>query len=162
MGTQVLNVSSTNSSSGGIRSYAHCTSSTTTTTNGGGSGSVTLVLINLGKENWPNAALKVDFAASAIVANDGGKSGAGTLPSTVAATRWLLTGPAGTNSSLVSLNGKLLALGNDRKLPPLAGSNETFTTVDGRLEIPRIPPESVQFIVLEGVGSLVGCKQGMA
>ena len=145
MGTQVLNVSSTNSSSGGIRSYAHCSSSGT---------GVTLVLINLDKHDWPSAALE-------LVTADGGGGPSDTLPSTVPASRWLLTGPEGTNSSLVSLNGKVLALdagGRKLQLPLLAGSQETFTTVGGRLVIPRVPPESVQFIVLEGLGSQAGCE----
>eukprot|EP01043_Picozoa_sp_COSAG02_P037875 COSAG02_NODE_2877_length_7842_cov_3.566060_1_plen_333_part_00 len=142
MGIDVLNVSSTNSSSGGIRSYAHCSKV-------GANNSVTLVLINLGKTDWPNATLEVAAADSGAAV--------GSLPKSVNATRWLLTGPQGTNSSLVSLNGKLLTLDSEHNLPRLPGSNEEFHSVGGRLTIPWIPAESVQFIILGGIGSELGC-----
>jgi|EP01043_Picozoa_sp_COSAG02_P043592 hypothetical protein len=149
MGTDVLNVSSSNSSNGGIRSYAHC--SKMGANNSVAISSVTLVLINLDKTDWPNATLEVAAADSGAAV--------GSLPSSVAATRWLLTGPQGTNSSLVSLNGKLLALDSELNLPELPGSNELFHSLeDGRLTIPRIPAESIQFIILEGIGSALGCE----
>jgi heparanase 1 len=133
MGTKVLNVSSTNSSSGGVRSYAHCTTS--------GDG-VTLVLINLGEQAWPSATLVL---AEPV-----------TLPGTVSATIWVLTGPAGTNSSLVSLNGHVLAL-EKNQLPLLAGENKTLLVSANRVTLPEIPPESIQFVTLHEVGRLVGC-----
>lgn len=133
MGTKVLNVSSTNSSSGGVRSYAHCTTS--------GDGA-TLVLINLSEQAWPSATLV--FAEPV------------TLPGTVSATIWVLTGPAGTNSSLVSLNGHVLAL-EKNQLPLLAGENKTLLVSANRVTLPEIPPESIQFVTLHEVGRLVGC-----
>ena len=141
MGTDVLNVSSTNSSNGGLRSYAHCSKV---------ANSVTLVLINLDKTDWPNATMQVGNADSgaAVLA----------LPNSVNATRWLLTGPQGTNNSLVSLNGKLLSLERGRNLPRLPGSHEIFHSLGGRLTIPRIPAESIHFIVLEGIGGALGCE----
>jgi hypothetical protein len=141
MGTGVLNVSSTNSSSGGIRSYAHCSQM--------GATSVTLVLINLDKTDWPNVTVKVGQAGSEALTR--------LLPMSVPAMRWLLTGPRGTNSSFVSLNGKILALDADSHIPPLPASKELFTSSSNTLLIPHVPAESVQFIVLDGLGSLVGC-----
>lgn len=142
MGTGVLNVSSTNSSSGGIRSYAHCSKMS--------SDSVTLVLINLDKTDWPNATLE-------IVATDS-ETSMGSMPKDVPTMRWLFTGPQGTNSSLVSLNGELLVLSNDSKIPALPGQQEVLHSLSSRLVIPRVPAESVQFVVLEGIGSLAGCS----
>ena len=116
-----------------------------------GSDSVTLVLINLDKTDWPNATLEIVAADSEAAIE--------ALPASVSATRWLLTGPQGTDSSLVSLNGRLLALDSAGKIPSLHGREELFTTSTNRdkLVIPRIPAESVQFIVLDSIGSLVGC-----
>lgn len=140
MGTKVLNTSSTNSSTGGIRSYAHCSNLHPN--------SVTLVLINLDKTDWQNATLEIEADNTGVLLP----------PTSVAATRWLLTGPYGTNSSVVSLNGKILALNHDLTIPPLPGSNEVFSSSNGRLSIPLIPSESIQFIVLEGIGSVAGCQ----
>ena len=180
IGTEVLNVSATNSSTGGIRSYAHCS-------NGGGG--VTLVVINLNKQDWDNATLTIAGRPAEDLDRDLDLA----FPSVVAGTRWLLTGPEGTNSSLVSLNGEnVLEMVHNRNasdvnashtlsLPPLAGRNETFHVMnivteteteteaahgpngngDGNrrgLVIPTIPAESVQFIVLHGLGDLLGCE----
>ena len=103
---------------------------------------MTLVLINLDEQAWPSAKLVI---AEPV-----------TLPGTVSATSWVLTGPSGTNSSLVSLNGHVLALEKNR-LPLLAGENKTLLVSANRVTLPEIPPESIQFVTLHEVGRLVGC-----
>jgi heparanase 1 len=136
MGTKVLSVSSTNSSSGGIRAYAHCTA--------GSAMDATVVLINLANTSWPNAELAI-----------AGKS----QPAAVSAMRYTFTGPSGTNSSVVALNGGILSLDESQRLPTLDAVKETlhFDATTERLALPMVPAESVQFIVLQGVGAALGC-----
>lgn len=179
MGTQVLSASSTNSSTGGVRAYAHCSA--------GSGADVTVVLINLANASRPSAQLVV-----------AGKL----LPASVAATRYSFTGPSGTNSSVVALNGRILgatlahcgslrlilahsgsfwlilapfcpslshfapfllicgsALDEKQRLPAMDGVEETLSVdaTTGRLVLQMVPAESVQFIVLQGVGAALGC-----
>jgi hypothetical protein len=56
-----------------------------------------------------------------------------------------LTGPTGTNSSAVALNGHTLQLGNNGKLPKLDGEQ---LVVSGRPV--ALAPESIAFVKLRG------------
>ena len=96
----------------------------------------------MGEQAWPSAELVI---AEPV-----------TLPSTVSATSWVLTCPSGTNSSLVSLSGHVLALEKDQ-LPLLAGESKTLLVSGNQVTLPEIPPESIQFVTLHEVGRLVGC-----
>ena len=128
MGTEVLRASSSYPS---LRAYAHCSAQQ--------HGAVTVLLINLA----PRSARTVTLQGLPFATGNA---------ATINSTEWHMTGPNGTASSQMALNGKLLQAkieqgGTTYKLPPLIGRT-TKRKMGEPLNV-ELAPASIAFVHLQ-------------
>lgn len=133
MGPAVVRTLSSDSDS--LRAWSHCNAASAT--------DATLLLLNLDPSVNPDGTTTL---ARNVTLNVGG------VPWTGPRTEYHLTGPAGTNSSKVALNGDPILLTPGGEAPPLIGRS-----VDGGSAIVTLAPASVAFVVLPGAGAHLQC-----
>ena len=84
----------------------------------------------------------------------------------VQAQQYLLSGPGGTNASAIALNGVLLELirtgagaaNASWALPKMAARTLTLEMSGaGLVQMPPMPPTTIMFVTLAGLGNQVGC-----
>eukprot|EP01047_Picozoa_sp_COSAG01_P043007 COSAG01_NODE_3792_length_5691_cov_11.941166_7_plen_224_part_00 len=133
MGTGVLAVTSSTEpdAARSVRAYAHCTANRTA--------AVTVLLINL----QPRTATNISLGQL-------GSSG-------THRTEWHLTGPNGTDASVLALNGALLQYRVDPSsgeavLPSLEGLDVARTA--GQDDVVMMAPASIAFVQVDGVTTL--------
>jgi hypothetical protein len=139
MGREVLAV---DSSAPLLRAYAHC--SAAATRDSGGTDSITVLLINLGRD-----ALHIDLSFDTD-ASAGARHG---LEYVVAGVRSPHAGmvPGAINSTLISINGEVMRLHANGSLPSLSSR---------RVDVSRgyqLSGYQISFLQLKGVGEQLGC-----
>ena len=105
-----------------------------------GSSAVTVLLMNLMSSGTANVTL------TGLAGCDG---------SGCPRTEYRLTGPRGTDSSLVALNGRPLQLDSGTGLlPPMPGR---AVATAGSSNVVQLAPASIAFLVVPGAGAGAGC-----
>ena len=139
MGTGVIRaISSANQT---VRAYAHCAPdepNSGLSTNG----DLTVILLNLASSSTPTTSVTLS-----------GIEGCG--PKSCARTEWLLSGPHGTNSTSVALNGVLLALDASGKVPEMPGNQVAAANSNN---VFPLPAATVAFLRFSGAGRGLGCR----
>ena len=164
MGSEVIALRN-NRSDHQLRAYAHCSASTSARDELALRG-LTVLLINLDSHAQSSIAIELPMSLTA----DGRDTASS--ESLVQAEAWVLSGPGGTNSSRVALNGVELKLMETagatvagrqgiQKLPTLNGKaielKQSRSGDSMRLSLPPMAPATIAFIELAGVGTAVGC-----
>lgn len=139
MGTGVLATKS--SSSETLRAYAHCSADRT---------GIAVLLINLDSK-----AASVTLTGLSSISTSTSTSTSGSCASQNNCPRkdYILTGPNGTNSSEVALNGKLLMMTETGKLPSMAPKEMKGIGTN----VVKIEGAAIAFVVLEGDFTDAGC-----
>ena len=165
MGTEVIALHN-NRSDHQLRTYAHCSASTHARDNVAPRG-LTLLLINLDSRAQPSITVVLPMTLS----SDEHEMPSSVVP--VQAKVWMLSGPAGTNSSRVALNGVELALVGAAGAKDVgARDNGKLPNMDGKaidlkqsrvgdslhLSLPPLAGATIAFIEVSGVGAAVGCS----
>lgn len=134
MGSGVLSASSNQS---WVRAYAHCAANTT-------DGAVTVLLLNLSPDTANNISLHLpaSFAPAADAA--------------LAVEQYLLQGPAGANATQMALNGEVLRLTADGKLPPIVPKATSLPLQADGSALVVLPGSSFAFLTISGLGH-AGC-----
>lgn len=149
MGIGVLDVTSSDSE-GTLRSYAHCAAAAATEPSSGnvdGVGAapaVTLLLMNLDPSNSRNVTIRLPSSSLSASSPSAISSPA------LAWTMFNLTGPKGAAATQVALNGKLLTLTADGKLPSMEGKKGSGAMVS-------LAPASVAFVVINAGSEGISC-----
>ena len=147
MGSGVVNAVSNVSDH--VRGYAHCTPTSTAQGKGdrGDNGDdLTVLLMNL--QNASTGVTEQDESVTVTLEGITGCS-AGACPHTL----FTLSGPAGTNSTLVALNGETLSLDpHTGLLPPMP-----FSGLRGNDNKIQLAPATIAFVVIDGAGKAAGC-----
>ena len=171
-------VQATSNDTDHVRAYAHCTPSPPATSASvprrskgnaattSGAGSLTLLLMNL--KNTTVAASDAGSGSNTkanVVDNDDDDDNntmhitidgvVGCTPSSCPHSRFTLSGPQGTNSTQVALNGQLLELdAQTGRLPSMPFAPER---VNATSNVVAVAPATIVFLVFDGAGTAVGC-----
>ena len=108
---------------------------------------MTLLLLNLA----PTHAVNVTIANMA-----GANAACGAAPGSCPRVEYRLSGPHGTDAPVVALNGAVLALDDDGRIPALALQGAPVPNATSTI---TVPPATITFAVLTGPGaaSAAGC-----
>ena len=148
MGENVISLSN-NRTDDQVRTYAHCSAVDAVVGVGSLAKDLTILLINL--DNRTQTDITLSLPGTSIPQ--------GRL---VKAKVYTLTGPKGTNSSEIALNGETLELIQSSSggwaLPEMKGNDAEFEVGSGGVvALPPLAPASIVFARLEGLGDAVGC-----
>jgi hypothetical protein len=129
-----------------VRAYAHC--APTGAPSGPSAPSLSLLLINTDASRSQS---HLTLRLPTLTSRD--------LVASVDAKVWVLSGPGGTNSSRLALNGRELDMTGSTPLPRMEPREITLMPArgDGELQLPTLAAATIVFFSLDSVGVAMGC-----